>query len=131
MSERTTISRGKRRLLLAASALLTLAVGALTFLPICNLHFDCGCVTLWGGAADHCDIHDPEPPNCPWCHHPWMGWAVMALSTLAGILAILVAARHGIALATLAGLVGFHLALMALGVVTSLAMGLPVLAALR
>jgi hypothetical protein len=46
---------------------LALAVTAFTLLPICNAVFDCGCTWPMWGAADHCNIHHPGPPDCPLC----------------------------------------------------------------
>ena len=46
-------------------AAVTLA--AVTFHPVCNLVFRCGCAWFFAGAAEHCDIRDPAPPNCPPC----------------------------------------------------------------
>jgi hypothetical protein len=43
------------------------ALTAMTFHPLCNLVFRCGCAWFFAGAAAHCDIHDPAPPNCPPC----------------------------------------------------------------
>ncbi|HVS14122.1 MAG TPA: hypothetical protein VMV46_09370 [Thermoanaerobaculia bacterium] len=42
-------------------------LAALFFLDLCDLIFDCGCRSLWAGAADHCNVHDPTTPSCPWC----------------------------------------------------------------
>ncbi len=43
------------------------ALAAMTFHPLCNLVFRCGCAWFFAGAADHCNIHDPAPPDCPPC----------------------------------------------------------------
>lgn len=48
-------------------------------LPMCGLIFQCGCSYLWSGRELHCNIHDPETPNCPWCISPFHN---QALSTL-------------------------------------------------
>jgi hypothetical protein len=42
-------------------------LAALFFIDLCDLVFDCGCRSLWAGAADHCNIHDPTTHDCPWC----------------------------------------------------------------
>ena len=113
------------------AVIVTLVVGAWSFLPICDLHFDCGCVSLWAGAADHCDIHVPGPPDCPWCHHPWMGYAAMLIATMAGLGGIVLSRKSTRWLVPMiAGLLGFHAALVLLGLLTSLMRGTPVLAGL-
>lgn len=40
------------------------------FLPVCGFLYRCGCSTLWSSGVDHCNIHDPVPPDCPWCTGP-------------------------------------------------------------
>ena len=61
----------KRVLLLAVSAV----VSASVFMPpVCNLLFKCGCSWLWTTAAAHCNIHNAEPPHCPWCSHGALGY---------------------------------------------------------
>ena len=55
----------------ASRAILSLAIvlpiAAASLHSICDLYFDCGCLPLWAGGFEHCDIHDLAPPNCPWC----------------------------------------------------------------
>ena len=46
------------------------AVIAVFFLPACDLIYNCGCTHLWAGADTHCNIHNPAPPNCPFCSIP-------------------------------------------------------------
>ncbi len=44
------------------------AILTFTFItPFCGLMFRCGCTSLWSGAADYCNVHQPGPPHCPWC----------------------------------------------------------------
>jgi hypothetical protein len=53
-----------------AKALIFLAAATLTsalFINFCDLVYQCGCESLWAGAADHCNIHDPDSRHCPWC----------------------------------------------------------------
>jgi hypothetical protein len=57
---------------------LALAATAFTLLPVCNAVFDCGCTWPMWGAADHCNIHHPGPPDCPLCAH----WPIGALGAL-------------------------------------------------
>jgi len=49
-------------------ALAAVTLAAVTFHPLCDLVFRCGCAWFFAGASDHCDIHDPAPPNCPPCN---------------------------------------------------------------
>ena len=50
---------------------LSLPIGGLlaiaTALRMCALLFGCGCTWAWSGAADHCNIHTPDVPHCPFC----------------------------------------------------------------
>jgi hypothetical protein len=82
-----------RRLVVLAVAL---AATAFTLLPICNVLFDCGCTWPMSGAADHCNIHDPAPPNCPLCTN----WALGALA--ATTLFVAYAGALGVALVLIA-----------------------------
>ena len=70
----------RNRLALEISAGLTL----LFFLNLCHLLFQCGCRSLWNGAAIFCNIHSPGVPHCPWCSYGWRGF----LLTVAIILAV-------------------------------------------
>ena len=60
-----------------------IVLAAMTFHPLCNLVFRCGCAWFFAGAADHCDIRDPAPPNCPPCAYAAAGAAFGA--ALAGM----------------------------------------------
>jgi hypothetical protein len=42
-------------------------VTSVLFINFCNLVYQCGCESLWAGAAEHCNIHDAESRHCPWC----------------------------------------------------------------
>jgi len=33
----------------------------------CDLQYDCGCLPPYFGATEHCSIHAPTEPDCPWC----------------------------------------------------------------
>ena len=59
----------------------TAAAGALFFLDLCDLIYGCGCVAWWEGAANHCNIQVPGPPDCPFCARP----AVSAGAYFAGV----------------------------------------------
>lgn len=67
--------------------LAAVALAAATFHPLCNLVFRCGCAWFFAGAADHCDIHDPAPPNCPPCNDVAAGIAFAAALVGSGLAA--------------------------------------------
>jgi hypothetical protein len=48
-------------------------VTSVLFINFCNLVYQCGCESLWAGAAEHCNIHNPESRHCPWCTIGTMG----------------------------------------------------------
>lgn len=111
--------------------LLTLLLGAFAFLPICDLHFDCGCRFPGLGGHSHCDILTSGPPDCAWCDHAWAGYASLVFSSLAGLAALVAVPRNTHwTVATLLGFAAFFLAALVAGVLTSLAVGQPVLAGL-
>ena len=37
------------------------------FIVWCDLIYNCGCTFEMLGGADHCNIQQPGPPDCPWC----------------------------------------------------------------
>ena len=49
-------------------------VTGLFMVNLCDLVFDCGCRSLWAGAADHCNIHDATAAHCPWCSVGFSGY---------------------------------------------------------
>jgi len=61
-----------------ADGLAAITLAGVTFHPFCNLVFRCGCAWFFAGAADHCNIHDPAPPNCPPCNGIAAGLAFSA-----------------------------------------------------
>jgi hypothetical protein len=65
-----------------------LALTAVTFHPVCDLVFDCGCRWVFAGGADHCDIRVPGPPDCPPCAN-WGIGAVFGAVLLGGWLVLL------------------------------------------
>ena len=112
-------------------ALVVLTVGAFAFLPLCDLHFDCGCT--WPGAGDyaHCDIHVSGPPDCPWCDHGWLGYGVMGLAAALGLVAVWILPQDTFFIVVaLTGLGACLFGILAAGIATSLWLGLPVLAGL-
>ncbi len=106
-------------------------IAGATIMPICDMHFDCGCSWPGPGAYAHCDIHTQGPPDCPWC----TGWtsflSAMAVSYgLSLAVALWVAPRAPFPLVVLAGFAGVVGGAVLAGVATSLALGLPVFAGL-
>ena len=61
-----------RSFLLLVSATVT----AIFFINFCDLVYQCGCRSLWNGADAHCNVHDPETRDCPFCQHPPWGGVV-------------------------------------------------------
>jgi len=59
-------------------------VTSVLFINFCNLVYQCGCKSLWAGAAEHCNIHNPQSRHCPWCNIGTLGSA----GIYAGILAV-------------------------------------------
>jgi len=68
-------------------ALAAVTLAAATFHPLCDLVFRCGCTWFFAGAADHCNIHDPAPPNCPPCNDVAAGIAFGAALVGSGLAA--------------------------------------------
>jgi hypothetical protein len=75
--------------------ILAAGLAALTGHPICDAVFDCGCTWPFAGAAAHCNVRTPEPPNCPPCSSAPVG-IVFGLALYAGWWGV---ARAGVALA--------------------------------
>ncbi len=103
--------------------LAVLAAGAglawVFFIQFCDLMFGCGCEALWASGAAHCNIHNPEPPHCPWCseggrHGSWSFASILVAQ--AGI-----ALWPGLGLATRA--VAVVVAFPAVGAVAALVAG--------
>jgi hypothetical protein len=69
--------------------IVTLGLISIFFLPFCGFMFGCGCSFLWSGALSHCNIHNPMPPNCPWCTGPlylqMIPFLVVCVAAYAGI----------------------------------------------
>lgn len=108
-------------------------VGALLaapgILPLCDLHFDCGCLLPGLGGWRHCDIHTAGPPDCPWCAYPAVFLLTLALSLASGLGLILpLRGRAHYAVLLLASATGFLLGGLVSGIATSLILGRPILA---
>ena len=87
-------------------ALTVLASLGLLLIPFCGMAFGCGCTWLWEGAAAHCNVFQPGPPDCPWCAHGAVAGTVATLGIGACqlLLAFLTLKRTGNPV--LAGVVG-------------------------
>lgn len=48
-------------------ALLVLALTSVSYMPVCDAVFDCGCTWPLMGDWQKCDVHVPGPPDCPVC----------------------------------------------------------------
>ncbi len=111
--------------------LLGVALAAVAVLPLCNLHFDCGCSWPGLGGWTHCDIHTAGPPDCPWCERPMLFVVSLLFSAAAGLAgAVWSAARLHFAWVVLVSLGLFWAGALLAGIVTSLLLGRPVLAGL-
>ncbi len=49
---------------------LVAAVAGTFFINLCDLIYQCGCVSLWAGGAAYCNIQIPGAPDCPFCARP-------------------------------------------------------------
>jgi len=100
--------------MLAASKIgifaLAFAVTSLWFINLCDLVYGCGCVSWWNGAAAHCNIQQPGPPDCPWCQHGGAaGYASYGLIGLAQGWTAFTSRINGLARRLLAALLAFPL----------------------
>ena len=62
---------------------------------LCGWIFRCGCVSLWGAAAEHCNIHLARAFHCPWCEHAGLGALSFALLFAGQALAFALVRRQG------------------------------------
>jgi hypothetical protein len=60
---------------------------SLFFINLCGTIFQCGCQSLWAGADQHCNVHQPAGKHCPWCSPSEAGYA--AYGAMIGTQAIL------------------------------------------
>ncbi len=111
--------------------LLGVVLGSLSFLTLCDLAFDCGCLAPGMGDWQHCDIMTAGAPDCPWCEQPKIAAAAFAFSALGALFAARAAvARLPLLVVVAAGWAGFNLATILAGIATALVLGRPVLAGL-
>lgn len=63
-------------------ALAAVAVTSIFFINLCDWIYECGCRSIWSGAAAHCNIHTAGAKHCPWCSIGTLGagavWAAIA-----------------------------------------------------
>lgn len=121
----------RRAWMLWTGWILGTVLGSLSFLTLCDLAFDCGCLAPGMGDWQHCDIRTAGPPDCPWCEQPEIAAAAFAFSALGALLGTRAAApRLPMLVVVAASWAGFNLATVVAGIVTALALGRPVLAGL-
>ena len=76
--------------------LIVFALLSIFYLPFCGMLFGCGCSHLWTTDLKHCNIHNPAPPNCPWCSGPLAVQLIpFAATILAAFSTTLVLVRKG------------------------------------
>jgi hypothetical protein len=63
--------------------LISFAVTCTFFINFCSWIFQCGCRSLWAGAAMACNIHAAHGHHCPWCSHGHLGEAVVMIGMCA------------------------------------------------
>ena len=71
------------------------SAASLLFLDLCDLFYDCGCVSLWAGGAAHCNIQTPGPPDCPYCAHPRVAYGAFFGTIAAQGAVLFLPARKG------------------------------------
>jgi hypothetical protein len=115
----TVLGRVLRRVL---PFLLFATLPAVFTYTLCGWLFRCGCVSTWGGAADHCNIHLARAFHCPWCEHAGLGALSFALLFGGQALAFALVRRKGgsVRASTLGGLAALPLAALLAGGLTFL-----------
>lgn len=95
--------------------------GVLTY-PLCGALFRCGCVSVWAGAADHCNVHAAAGPHCPWCESAALGAMGFVLMVAAQAGAWQLARRRGAAplASTIVAIAALPLAALLAGALTFL-----------
>lgn len=58
------------------------------FINFCSWMFECGCRSLWAGAASACNVHAAHGRHCPWCSHGLAGYAIVMTALCAPQLAV-------------------------------------------
>ncbi len=94
-----------------------------TFLPLCNLIFSCGCTVA---GPSHCNVHHLSGPRCPWCAHGNGVFAIVYAMIMIGVAAGILAAlqfkvrRAGLIVAYAAGLISYFLSAGIMGLASAL-----------
>lgn len=111
-----------RRVLLVLPFLIFAALVSVFTYPLCGFMFRCGCVSLWGDAADHCNIHLSGAFHCPWCEHVGLGALGFAVMIAGQALVFALVRRRGGSLraSTLSGVAALPLAALLAGGLTFL-----------
>jgi hypothetical protein len=79
----------------ALPALLVVVLTGGLMYPLCGALFRCGCVGLFAGAADHCNVHAAKGPRCPWCRDQALGAMGFGLTLGGQALAFALVRRRG------------------------------------
>jgi len=104
------------RLLLRAGAFAVVAaVAGVFFINLCDLIYDCGCVSLWAGGVAYCNIQTPGHPDCPFCARPEIANASLYATMGAQALVIFWPGRLGLPGRLFAGLLAFPAVVGAFG----------------
>ena len=99
---------------LALGGLIVLLVTSVFLYPLCNVVFRCGCETMWGSAAAHCNVHAKHGAHCPWCDHPGLGTLGFLLTLVAqgGVFALVRRSKRSVLAATVMAVVVLPLAVV-------------------
>ncbi len=104
--------------------LVVAGVSGLFFIDFCDLIYQCGCRSLWDGAAAACNVHTPGNHHCPWCAlGVWGGLLSFGPVVAAQALAAFLPSSIGLGSRLAAGLVAFPLVGGAAGLVLGWATG--------
>jgi hypothetical protein len=118
---------GRPRAVFWISMGVTAVVAGVTLLPLCGAMFRCGCSL--GHGAGQCNMHDAGGPHCPWCAG---GWGVIAgnfgpmlVGVVAGVHAGIRWVRATVWAGVAGGGIGYALAGLVAGWVTTRVVGYP------
>jgi hypothetical protein len=93
---------------------------------LCGTMFGCGCTWIWEGGSEHCNIHHPFPPHCPWCTHGLTGFLwVPALLLLAEAVVVMRLRKRSIIVLLVAAAATYLAVGAAAGLVSALMEGYP------
>jgi hypothetical protein len=111
----------------AAAAVVIVAVTSVFLYPLCHVVFRCGCETMWGGAAEHCNVHAKAGEHCPWCEDPLLGSIgfVLILALQGTAFALARSRKLSVPAATLAAVAALPVAVLLSGSASFLATDYP------